>query len=265
LAPSDRDEFDRLFGLDGQVALVTGARQGIGRALTLGLARAGARVVVTSRDAAGLVDLAGELSVLGAEHYELGLDVARPESIEEAVTLAADHWGRLDVLVNNAGVALRAPALEITAGEWDHVAEVNLRGVFLLCQAAARRMETGGSIVNLSSTFARVAVEDRSVYAATKAAVEQLTRVLALEWAPRGITVNAIAPTTIVTESRRDVFADDAVRQARIREIPVGRLGEPEDLVGAVVLLAGQAGRFITGTTIAVDGGYTLGRGAATQ
>ncbi len=126
-------------------------------------------------------------------------------------------------------------------------------------------MRDGGSIVNLSSTFAKVAVADRVAYAAAKAGLEQMTRVLALEWASRGITVNTLAPTTIVTESRRAAFADESVREARISEIPLGRLGEPEDLVGAVLLLVGRAGTFITGTTLAVDGGYTLGQGRAVQ
>lgn len=261
MAPPDREELERLFGLRGRVALVTGARQGIGRALALGLARAGARVVATSRQAEGLGDVAAELDALGAEHHELGLDVANLASIKESVSRAADRWGRLDIVINNAGVPLRKPAFEITPDEWDQVLDVNLRGVFFVCQEAARQMDSGGSIVNLSSTFARVAVAERVAYAAAKAGLEQLTRVLALEWAPLGITVNAIAPTTIVTESRQALFADEAVRQSRIGEIPLGRLGEPDDLVGAVLLLASAAGRFITGTTVAVDGGYTLGHG----
>jgi 2-dehydro-3-deoxy-D-gluconate 5-dehydrogenase len=261
----DTQLFGELFALEDRVALVTGARQGIGRVLAVGLARAGARVVVTSRDRGGLTDLASELDEFGAEHLELELDVGNPGSVGEAVSHASEHWGRLDIVINNAGVALRKPALEITADEWDEVLDVNLRGVFLICQEAARRMPGGGSIVNLSSTFAKVAVADRVAYAAAKAGLEQMTRVLALEWASRGITVNTLAPTTIVTESRRAAFADESVREARIREIPLGRLGEPEDLVGAALLLVGRAGTFITGTTLAVDGGYTLGQGRAVQ
>jgi 2-deoxy-D-gluconate 3-dehydrogenase len=265
MASPNSEDLVRLFGLEGRVALVTGARQGIGRALAVGLARAGAHVIATSREADGLGDVAGELDALGAEHLELGLDVADVSSIKESVARATDRWGRLDVVINNAGVPLRKAAIEISPQEWDQVLDVNLRGVFFMCQEAAGRMDAGGSIVNLSSTFAKVAVAERAAYAAAKAALEQLTRVLALEWAPRGITVNAIAPTTIVTESRRELFADEAVRQARIRDIPLGRLGEPDDLLGTVLLLAGAAGRFITGTTIAVDGGYTLGQRGTTE
>lgn len=261
----DQQQLDVLFGLDDRVALVTGARQGIGRSLAAGLARAGARVVVTSRDRRGLSELASELDGLGASHHELELDVTNPDSVTEAVAQAAERWGRLDIVVNNAGVPLRKPALEISADEWDHVQDVNLRGVFLICQEAARRMTGGGSIVNLSSTFATVALPERVAYASAKAGLEQMTRVLALEWASRGITLNTVAPTTIVTESRRAMFADEAAREARIREIPLGRLGEPDDLVGAVLLLVGRAGRFITGTTLAVDGGYTLGQGRTMQ
>ncbi|HVW18878.1 MAG TPA: SDR family oxidoreductase [Solirubrobacteraceae bacterium] len=259
----DRDRLVSLFGLEGRVALVTGARQGIGRALALGLARAGAHVATTARDAASLSDLARELDELGSEHAELGLELRDPASIDAAVAAVVERWGRLDVLVNNAGVPLRKDALETTVEEWDEVLETNLRGAFLMSRAAAHAMAgSGGRIVNVSSTFARAPVASRSAYAASKAALEQLTRVLALEWASLGITVNAVAPTTIVTESRRDLFADPAARDARVREIPLGRLGDAEDLVGAVLLLAGDAGRFMTGTTIAVDGGYSVGRGA---
>src|SRR5262249_25817196 len=150
--------------------------------------------------------------------------------------------------------------VEYSVAEWDAVLATNLRAPFLLARAAAPLMASpGGRIVNVSSTFARAAVPERAPYAASKAGLEHLTRVLALEWAPRGITVNAIAPGATPTETRQAVLGSEEAVRARTAEIPLGRLGAPEDLVGALLLLAGDAGGFITGQTIVVDGGYTLG------
>jgi NAD(P)-dependent dehydrogenase (short-subunit alcohol dehydrogenase family) len=250
-----------LFGLAGRVALVTGARQGIGAAIAAALSRAGARVVVTSREVAALADVAAELDRSG-EHLELEVDPTDAGQVETAVAAAAARWGRLDVVVNNAGMSIRKDALELTVAEWDAVMAANLRGAFLVSQAAARAMPNGGSIVNLSSTFATAAVAQRAAYAASKAGLEQLTRVLAVEWAPLAIRVNAVAPTTILTESRRDLFPTEEARQRRVAQIPAGRLGRVDDVVGACLLLAGPAGEFITGATIVVDGGYTLGPAA---
>jgi NAD(P)-dependent dehydrogenase (short-subunit alcohol dehydrogenase family) len=255
----DTAYLSELYGLAGRVALVTGARQGIGRELALAFARAGAAVAVTSRRPDELEGTAGELAALAAEHCELGLDVRSETGVADTVTAVTRQFGRLDVVVNNAGLSVRKPALEHSLEEWDAVIETNLRGTFLVSRESAKAMTNGGRIINLSSTFARAAHLDRAAYAASKAGVEQLTRVLALEWAERGITVNAIAPTTIETESRRDIFASEAARQERIRAIPLGRLGMSEDLVGVALMLAGPAGAFVTGQTILVDGGFTLG------
>jgi NAD(P)-dependent dehydrogenase (short-subunit alcohol dehydrogenase family) len=255
---ADLEHLSRLFGLTDRVALVTGARHGIGAAVALGLARAGARVAVSGRDAAALAPLARELDAIGAEHLELTLDVADPAQAADAVRAAGQRWGRLDVVVNNAGLSIRAPAAELSLEDWDAMLDTNLRGPFVVARAAAVAMTAGGRIVNLSSTYARTAAADRSAYAASKAALEQLTRVLALEWAARGITVNAIAPGATPTETRQAVLGDERTRRERAAGIPLGRLGAPEDVVGAVLLLAGDAGAFITGHTIAVDGGFTL-------
>jgi NAD(P)-dependent dehydrogenase (short-subunit alcohol dehydrogenase family) len=255
----DTAYLSELYGLAGQVALVTGARQGIGRELALAFGRAGAAVAVTSRRPDQLDAVAGELAALGAEHCELGLDIRSEAEVVETVAAVRKRFGRLDVVVNNAGLSVRKPALEHTLDEWDAVLETNLRGTFLVSRESARAMTDGGRIVNLSSTFARAAHLDRAAYAASKAGIEQLTRVLALEWAERGITVNAIAPTTTETETRREVLASEEARQERIRAIPLGRLGTTEDVVGVALMLAGPAGRFVTGQTILVDGGFTLG------
>jgi NAD(P)-dependent dehydrogenase (short-subunit alcohol dehydrogenase family) len=256
----DASYLRELFDLSGRVALVTGARQGIGRAIALAYARAGADVAVTSRRAGDLEQVVGELAELGAGNMAMELDVRDESQIVRCVELVRSHFGRLDIVVNNAGLSVRKPAIETTAAEWDDVVEINLRGTFLVSREAARAMEHGGRIVNLSSTFATVAHPERAAYSASKAGVEQLTRVLALEWAPRGITVNAIAPTTIETESRKHVLADEDARRERIARIPLGRLSETDDLIGTALLLAGKGGEFITGQTILVDGGFTLGR-----
>jgi NAD(P)-dependent dehydrogenase (short-subunit alcohol dehydrogenase family) len=250
------------FGIGGCCALVTGARQGIGRAVALGLARAGANVAVTSREQSGLNEVARELEELGVQHEQLELDVSEPSGIERAVGYLHEKWGRLDIVVNNAAVAIRKPAIAFTPEEWDSVLDTNLRGAFFVSQAAARAMwSTGGRIVSISSTFATAAVADRAVYGASKAGLEQLTRVLAVEWAPRGIRVNAVAPGTILTESRAALYSDDEALQRRIAQFPLRRLGTVEDVVGAVLFLVGDAGDFVTGQTILVDGGFTLGSG----
>ncbi|MDA0159243.1 SDR family oxidoreductase [Solirubrobacter ginsenosidimutans] len=223
----------------GRVALVTGARQGVGRSIATALAEAGAEVIGTSREAGdGL----------------RALDVADPQQIDALMA----EIGRLDILVNNAGLSIRRPAGEYAVDEWDAVLDVNLRGPFLMARAAAARMPGGGRIINLSSTYARATVTERAPYAASKAGLEHLTRVLALEWAPRGILVNAVAPGLTDTETRAAVLADPEQAARRAAEIPLGRIGEADDVAGAVLLLASEAGRFITGQTIVVDGGYTL-------
>jgi NAD(P)-dependent dehydrogenase (short-subunit alcohol dehydrogenase family) len=249
----------RLFGLPGKVALVTGARQGLGRELALALAHAGASVAVTSRRPGELAEIARELGEIGVDHLELELEAGDAEHAERAVAAVRARFGRLDIVVNNAGRSIRKPALEHTLDDWDSVFEANLRGVFLLCRAAAPAMADGGRIVNISSTFAQAAYPNRVAYAASKAGLEQLTRALAVEWAGRGITVNAISLTTIETESRRDLFATPEARARRIAKIPLGRLGLTSDAIAPLLLLVGEGGAFITGHTLAVDGGFTLG------
>jgi NAD(P)-dependent dehydrogenase (short-subunit alcohol dehydrogenase family) len=257
----DLDYLGGLFGLGGRVALVTGARHGLGRSLALALGRAGASVVVTGRDAQALGPVTTELEALGAAALALELELTDPESVRAAVAQAARWRGRLDIVVNNAGVSIRRPAADYTVDEWDTIVDTNLRAAFLVARAAAEQMPAGGRIINLSSTFAVSAVAERAPYSAAKAGLEQLTRALAVEWAPRAITVNAVAPGATPTETRA-LLDSPEVAARRAAQIPLGRLGDPEDVVGAVLLLAGRAGSFITGQTLRVDGGYTLGPGA---
>lgn len=234
----------QLFGLDGRVALVTGARHGIGEAVANALSRAGARVIVTGRSQ-------DRLPTIGDE--QLALDVTDPWQVEATIS----RCGRLDIVVNNAAVPATGPTDALSVAEWDRVMATNLRGPFLISRSAAATMERGGRIINVSSTYARLAAPNRAAYAAAKAGLEHLTRVLALEWAPRGITVNAVAPGATPTESRAPVLGTEEARRSRAAEIPLGRLGEVDDVVGAVLLLASDAGAFITGQTIVVDGGLT--------
>lgn len=259
----DEHFIGELFGLDGRVALVTGARFGIGRAIAVALARAGADVAVTSRRADGLQDVIAEIGGAGRRALALDLeltDARRPAAVVQEVV---DHLGRIDILVNNGAIAHHGPSIDYPVSSWDETVATNLRGTFLMTQAAARAMgDTGGGrIVNVSSTFARVGVAERAAYSATKAALEQLVRALAVEWGTEpGITVNAVAPTTVITETRQHILGDEDALRQRIEQIPLGRLAVGEDIVGAVLLLAGPGGRFITGQTIVVDGGYTIAR-----
>jgi 2-deoxy-D-gluconate 3-dehydrogenase len=253
----------RSFGLDGRVALVTGARHGIGEGIALALAGAGAAVAVTSRAAEAVEPVATRIREHGVEAAALALEMTDPDSIEAAVAATVERLGRLDILVNNAAISAHGDSADFPVEEWDRILATNLRGAFIACQAAAPRMQDGGggAIVNLSSPFARVGAVRRAAYSASKAGLEQLTRSLAVEWAPLGIRVNAVAPTTVITESRREYFRDPAVLEARLAAIPSGRLAEVDDVTAAILLLAGRGGAMITGQTILVDGGYSIARG----
>lgn len=250
------------FGLEGRVALVTGGRQGIGEAISEGLARAGAAVAVTSRDRGSLRDIVRRLRRFDVDALALELNLGDPQQIQDCAAEVVSTFGHIDIAVNNAGLSISAPALEYSLADWDSVLATNLRGAFLLSQALAPAMcEQGhGRIVNLSSPFARVGVLERVAYSASKAGLEQMTRSLAVEWAAYGITVNAVAPTTVVTETRAERFRDEAVLRDRIAQIPLGRVARADEVVGAVLLLSSRAGAFITGQTLLVDGGYSVRR-----
>lgn len=255
----DLDYLTGLLSLEGKVAVVTGARLGIGAAVATAMARAGAAVCVTSREPRRMAPVLGRIEAAGSDSLAVGLDVRKQEEIESAVDAIVARFGRLDILVNNAGTSARGPALDHTPNDWDEVLETNLRGAFFMAQAAARAMRKtgGGVVINLSSTFAQAVVADRAAYSASKAGLDHLTRVLAKEWAPYRIRVNGVAPATVATESRPHLASGEARRTA-ISQIPLGRLATPDDVVPAVLFLAGPAGAFVTGQTLCVDGGFTL-------
>jgi 2-deoxy-D-gluconate 3-dehydrogenase len=248
------------FSLHGQVALVTGASQGIGHDLALALVHAGARVAVAARQLDALDRLCAEIAAAGGEGAAVELDLRDRAAIEVAVAATVERFGRLDILVNDAGLGTNHDALEATEAEWDELFAVNVRGLFFACQSAGRRMvaQRYGRIVNMSSQAGLVGIPRHAAYSASKAAVIQLTRTLAVEWAPHNVRVNAIAPGATRTPTREETLGNPVFRQNLAAQYPLGRIADPEDMVGTAVFLASDASRFITGQTIVVDGGHTL-------
>ncbi len=247
------------FRLDGRVALVTGAAQGLGRAMALGLAEAGAEVAVLDR--VPPTDTAAAITTLGRQAAPLTQDVAAmtPERAAEIVAECAARLGRVDILVNNAGIIRRAPALEFPAADWHSVLDINLNSGFFLAQAAARHMVAagrGGKIINVASMLSFQGGLVVASYTAAKSAIAGLTRALANEWAPLGINVNAIAPGYMATEVTAGIRHDAKRNQSILDRLPAGRWGEPADLQGAVVFLASAASSYMHGAIVPVDGGW---------
>jgi NAD(P)-dependent dehydrogenase (short-subunit alcohol dehydrogenase family) len=247
------------FGLKGQVALVTGAARGIGRACALALAHAGADVALGLHDRAKAGDVVAQIEAMGRSALPLQMDATSTEQIRRGVEQAAKWKGRLDVLVNNVGIGPPNRAEEVTEKDFDYTVAVNLKGTFFTSQAAARVMipQRYGRIINMGSQAGLIALPTESVYCMTKAAIAHLTKCLALEWASHNITVNAVAPTFIVTPGTEKWLDDEAFKKSVLSRIPLGRVGQPMDVAGAVVYLAAPASSLVTGTTIVVDGGWT--------
>jgi NAD(P)-dependent dehydrogenase (short-subunit alcohol dehydrogenase family) len=249
---------DPLFDVAGKNILVAGAAGGLGAPLARALATRGSRLMLADMNLDGAESLAREMDASDAQACRL--DVTDEASCASAVAQSVERLGGLDVVINATGIYRVAPAVDLSLQDWQLTIDANLTGAFLLARAAGRHMvaQSRGRIITIASVSSEVVNPDYAAYAASKAGVAHLTRVLALEWARFGVTVNAIGPAVIPTPLSQAVVGDDSRRNAAIAKIPMGRLGTPEDLVGAVVLLASDAGAFITGQTIYVDGGRTL-------
>jgi NAD(P)-dependent dehydrogenase (short-subunit alcohol dehydrogenase family) len=244
--------------LGGKRALVTGASRGIGRAIVLGLADAGADVIGVARTESALVELGSAVEGSGRRYLSLPADVTDVVALSEAVETAWQWQGGIDILVNAAGVIARTPTLEIDPEEWDRVFAVNVRATFFLTQAVVTRMlrNGGGSVVNVASLAAQTVTGASVSYAATKAAVAQMTRVLAVRFAPT-VRVNAVGPGYVRTRLNEDWLEVEENRQYVLERTPLGRVGAPEDVVGAVAFLASSSAGFITGQHLLVDGGWS--------
>lgn len=247
------------FSLNGKVAVVTGASKGIGHDLAIALAAAGARVGVAARDVSALETLVGVIEAHGGEALAVALDVTDLGSISAAFEQVRRHFGSVDVLVNNAGLGANHPAEDVTEADWDKMMDVNLKGLFFCCQAAGRIMlEQGeGRIVNMSSQAGVVGIRDHAVYSASKGGVNMLTKVLALEWSSRGVTVNAVAPTFIYTPGTAERLDQPEYLADVLERLPIGRVGTTGDVAGAVIYLASPAGAMVTGHVLLVDGAWT--------
>jgi 2-dehydro-3-deoxy-D-gluconate 5-dehydrogenase len=246
--------------LEGNVALVTGASRGIGRSIAIGLAEAGADVVLVARTGSGLKETAKGVESHGRRALAVEADVTNAEQVERAVEKAVAEFGRVHTLVNNAGTAVLKPFLDCASDDWKALLETNVGGLLNVTQALGRRMADagGGSIINLGSIYGVVGAPGNSIYSLTKGGIMALTRTLAIEWARAKIRVNAICPGWIRTELTEEHMDNPKVAEAALRLIPLRRFGEPEDIAPLAVYLASEASSYVTGQCIVVDGGQTV-------
>lgn len=248
------------FDLTGKKAIITGAGRGIGKALAVGLAEAGAQVAVVSRTESDLQEVVQAIEANGGVACPIAADVTEAGAAEKVVAQALDALGGLHILVNNAGMNIRKKAHEVSEAEWDRIMDLNLKAAFFLSQAAAWTMceQRYGRIVNIASVAGLVALRTGVAYGASKAGVIQMTRVLALEWSKFGVNVNAIAPWYFRTPLTEALLNDEAFVQEVLQRTPSGRIGDVEDLVGPTIFLSSDAAAYISGQTIAVDGGMSV-------
>ncbi len=265
---------DPLFSVAGQVVLVSGASRGIGRAIAQGFAERGAQVVIASRDADKLAQAAQEITAAAAAKaapidpapsllpvQAIAADVAKLTDIERLVAQTIESHGRIDTLVNVAGVNRRKPALELTEDDYDFILDINLKGAFLLSRAVGRHMveRRSGNQINIASLNSDRPLKNVLPYAVSKAGIAHMTRALAVEWGPAGVRVNGVAPGFILTDLTRKLWSEPTMQAWGRANTPLERLGQPEDMVGASLFLASAAASFMTGQTLYVDGGFTAG------
>ena len=247
------------FNLDGKIAIVTGAGRGMGYHIALALARYGADLVVCSRTVSELESPAAEVQKLGRQVLVQQMDIQKIPDIERMVQAAEDTYGRIDILINNAGINIPQPVEDVTEEAWDTIMNTNVKGLFFCAQAVGRIMisQKKGKIINISSQAGEVGIPQRTAYCSSKGAVNQLTKVLALEWAQHHINVNAIGPTFIETPLSKPMFEKPGFKNFVLSKIPWGRIGKPDDVIGAVIFLASDASELVTGHNLLIDGGWT--------
>ncbi len=246
------------FDLSGKVALVTGAARGLGKEYALGLARYGADVVACDI-LPEIRNIKPEIERLGRRALVYQTDICKIPEINAMVNESVSALGHIDILVNNAGINIPQWAIDVTEEAWDRVINLNLKGLFFCCQAVGKVMirQKKGKIINISSTMGSVGLERRAAYSSSKAGVNLLTKVLAIEWAPYHINVNAIAPTFVETPLTKPMFEEKGFRDSVLGKIPIGRIAQPKDVTGAVIYLASEASDMVTGHVLLVDGGWT--------
>jgi NAD(P)-dependent dehydrogenase (short-subunit alcohol dehydrogenase family) len=255
-----------LFDLTGRVALVTGTSRGLGQYFARALARAGADLILTSRDPAALAPFAAEIAALGRRSASIALDVTDEASIHAAVAHAEQAFGKIDILVNNAGMNIRKPALDVTWGDWNRILDTNLRGSFFVAQAVARGIAVPGMIarnygriVNIGSVTSVAGYAGLAPYGASRGGIRQLTMSLADDWGPHGVTVNCLAPGWFRTEQNKIMYENREWVDYLCDRIPLKRPGRPDDLDGPIVFLASEESRYLTGQTLLIDGGISTG------
>lgn len=246
------------FDLTNKTAVVTGATKGLGYGMAIGLAQAGANIVVVSRTAADCENVAAEIKAMGRDALAVPTDVTNQDAVQALVDKAVEKFGRIDILVNNAGSAITKKAEDLTMEDWDRVIGIDLRAAFMVAQSVGKVMikQNGGKIINIASIFGLVGDKQVLPYLAAKGGIIQMTKGLALEWAKYNIQVNAVAPGYVITPMNEKDLMEEKIYKHVTGKIPMRRLGQIEDIAGSIVFLASEAADYVTGTTLAVDGGW---------